>query len=485
MASETFRAGVGRVSITPPLTAPHASWGAQVHVLPDGVEADLWATALVVDDGVTMAAWVDLDLVIVSRQESDAIREAVAAALDIPVQAVRVSVTHNHAGPPPSAWNWTRQGQAALDGYYALLPEYGAGAARMARADLRQVRVATGSGESRVAVNRREVAPDGRPVTGVNQDGPIDPEVFVLRIDDAEGGPLAAVVGYTMHPTTLGPANRLISPDWPGHLKRTVEAITGATCLFAQGATGNIGPGPDGFTDDVRVVRRLGGQVGCEAARVYLGLQLPAVRHRHERVWESGAPLGKWTREPVPEPLPVVRVMSREIMLPLIEQPPLSEARARVDEAQRRLDDLKERAAPVTEIEAATFATKRANMTLSRAQTYGGRETFPVELHLLQIGPAVLAGTEGEPFAEIGLQIKAGSPGLATWFGGYTGGWAGYIPTPDAYPQRGYEVDTSPFASEAAGKLVAETLSALEEIQGQVAEGELRPTDPIKVGSPQ
>jgi hypothetical protein len=466
MAKEPFRAGVGRVSITPPLTAPHASWGAQVHVLPDGVEADLWATALVVDDGETMAAWIDLDLVIVSRPESDAIREAVAAALDIPVQAVRVSVTHNHAGPPPSAWNWTRQGQAALNGYYALLPEYAAGAARMACADLRQARLAVGSGESQVAVNRREIAPDGRPVTGVNPDGPIDPEVFVLRIDDAEGGPLAAVVGYTMHPTTLGPANRVISPDWPGHLKRTVEAITGATCLFAQGATGNIGPGPDGFTDDIRVARRLGGQVGCEAARVYLGLQLPAVQHRHERVWESGAPLGKWTREPLSEQAPVVRVMSREVMLPLIEQPSLSDAQTRVDEAQRRLDDLKQRALPAAEIEAATFATKRANMTLSRAQTYGGRQLFPVELHLLQIGPAVLVGTEGEPFAEIGLEIKARSLRPATWFGGYTGGWVGYIPTPDAYPWRGYEVDTSPFAPEAAGRLMVETLAALTALEG-------------------
>jgi hypothetical protein len=466
MAKETFRAGVGRVSITPPLTAPHASWGAQVHVLPDGVEADLWATALVVDDGETMVAWIDLDLVIVSRRESDAIREAVATVLEIPAQAVRVSVTHNHAGPPPSAWNWTRQGQAALDGYYALLPEYAAGAARMARASLGPARVAVGSGKSQVAVNRREIAPDGRPVTGVNYDGPIDPEVFVLRIDDTEGGPLAAVVGYTMHPTTLGPANRLISPDWPGHLKRTVEAITGATCLFAQGATGNIGPGPDGFTDDVGVVCRIGRQVGCEAARVYLGLQLPAVRHRHERVWESGAPLGKWTRESLPEPDPVVRVMSREVMLPLVEQPPLSEAQARVDEAQRCLDDLIQRAAPPAEIEAATFATKRANMTLSRAQTYGGQQFFPVELHLLRIGPAVLVGTEGEPFAEIGLEIKAGAPRPGTWFGGYTGGWAGYIPTPDAYSRRGYEVDTSPFAPEAAGRLVAETLAALKLLEG-------------------
>jgi hypothetical protein len=392
-------------------------------------------------------------------------------------------VTHNHAGPPPSAWNWTREGQAALDGYYALLPEYAAGAARVARASLRPARVAAGSGESQVAVNRREIAPDGRPVTGVNPEGPIDPQVFVLRIDGMEGGPLAAVVGYTMHPTTLGPGNRLISPDWPGHLKRTVETITGATCLFAQGATGNIGPGPDGFTDDVGVVRRLGGQVGCEAARVYLGLQPPAVRHRHERVWESGAPLGKWTREPLPDPDPVVRVMSREVMLPLIAQPPLSDAQARVDEAQRRLDDLKQRAAPAVEIEAATFATKRANMTLSRAQAYGGRESFPVELHLLQIGPAVLVGTEGEPFVEIGLEIKAGSPWPATWVGGYTGGWAGYIPTPDAYPQRGYEVDTSPFAPEAAGRLVAETLAALQDLRGSATPGEPRRDLPARGGN--
>jgi hypothetical protein len=146
-------------------------------------------------------------------------------------------------------------------------------------------------------------------------------------------------------------------------------------------------------------------------------------------------------------------------------QPALSDAQAQVDAAQRRLDDLKQREAPAADIEAATFATKRANMALSRATTYGGQEIFPVELHLLQIGPAVLAGTEGEPFAELGLEIKAGSPWASTWVGGYTGGWAGYIPTADAYPQRGYEVDTSPFAPEAAERLVTETLAALRELQ--------------------
>ena len=48
-----------------------------------------------------------------------------------------------------------------------------------------------------------------------------------------------------------------------------------------------------------------------------------------------GAPLGKWTRVPIPDPEPVVRIMSRNVMLPLIEQPTESDAQARVDEAQR------------------------------------------------------------------------------------------------------------------------------------------------------
>jgi hypothetical protein len=213
------------------------------------------------------------------------------------------------------------------------------------------------------------------------------------------------------------------------------------------------------------VIQRLGGEVGCEAARVYLGLEVAGVMHRLERVWESGAPLGKWVREPQDAAAVDVKVMSRTVNLPLIEQPPLEEAQARVDAAQERLDTLKAQGAPTAEVEAATFVVKRANMANSRAKTYGGQETHPIELHLLKIGPAVIVGTEGEPFAEIGLAVKAQSPVADTWFGGYTGGWAGYVPTAEAYPQQGYEVETSPFAPEAAEILVAETVAALRDLE--------------------
>jgi hypothetical protein len=470
MSVNTFQAGVGRVVITPPLSAPHASWGAQVHVLAEGLDADLWATVLVVDDGATRAAWVDLDLIILTNDQARAVQEAVGAVFGIAPGHVKVTVTHNHAGPPPSTWNWTKEGQAALEGYYALLPEYAAGAARLALQALRPARIAAGAGSSHVAVNRRETAPGGRTVTGVNPGGQIDPHVLVARIDGVDEQPIAVIVGYTMHPTTMGPSNRVMSPDWPGHLKRTVEHITGATCLFIQGATGDIGPGPDGFTDDLSVIQRLGAEIGCEAARVYFGLRLPAVRHEHERTWESGAPLGVWKAIPEPVQPVVVSVLEGKAELPVGEQVPLDQAEQAVADAQARLDELKAANADPKEIEAATFVMKRANMTRARSRAYGSAPTYQVSLHLLQIGPVVLAGTEGEPFSGIGRAIKERSPFPHTWFGGYTGGWAGYIPTPEEYPAAGYEIDTSPFAPEAASALVEGAVAALNNLHQQTSQ---------------
>jgi len=461
-----FRAGVGRATITPPLSVPHAGWGAQTHLYPDGVETDLWATVLVVEDPSERAAMVDVDLVAVAPEDAQAVRGEVARVLGVAPAKVRVSETHNHAGPPPSTWAWMEEGTAALRRYYETLPDLAAGAARMAVGRLRPARVAAGAGESRVAINRRETAPGGRVVTGVNYDGTIDPRVFVVRIDGRDGSPVAAIVGYTMHATTMGPANRLVSADWPGHLKRMVEGLTGAACLFVQGAAGNVGPGPEGYTDDARVIRKLGTLVGCEAVRVYFGLPVPPVEYRHERIWESGAPLGKWRSLPAAEAETAVRVETRELRLPLRPQPALAEAEAQSTAARRRRQELVERRAPDAEIEAATFATKRAEMALRRARTFGGRSELPVELHLLQIGPAVLAGIPCEPFAEIALAIKARSPFPHTWFGGYTGGWSGYIPVPEEYPRGGYEVETSPFTPEAAGRVVEGVLAALGDFHG-------------------
>ena len=72
----------------------------------------------------------------------------------------------------------------------------------------------------------------------MNPDGVVDPELGVLQVLDDRGEVRATLVNFACHPAMLSPKNRQISAEWPGVMRREVQAATGAACLFLQGATG-------------------------------------------------------------------------------------------------------------------------------------------------------------------------------------------------------------------------------------------------------
>ena len=84
-------------------------------------------------------------------------------------------------------------------------------------------------------------------------------------------------------------------------------------------------------------------------------------------------------------------------------------------------------------------------MLADKARQYAGLLEVETELHGIRLGDVALVGFAGEPFSELGVQVKARSPFPHTLFSGYTNDYLGYLPTAEAYPDRGYEVDTSPF----------------------------------------
>ena len=84
---------------------------------------------------------------------------------------------------------------------------------------------------------------------------------------------------------------------------------------------------------------------------------------------------------------------------------------------------------------------------------YRGKKTLPVEAFAIRLGDAAIAAISGEPYSEIGAQVKSRSPfHEKTLFAGYVGGDMMYIPTADvyAYQPPPMEVDNSPYAPEAA-----------------------------------
>jgi len=79
-------------------------------------------------------------------------------------------------------------------------------------------------GSCRLAFNRNLVSPeDGSVVVGLNPAQKADDTLLVGRVADAAGKFVQLSLTMPAHPTSLGGANQLISPDYVGAMRETVE----------------------------------------------------------------------------------------------------------------------------------------------------------------------------------------------------------------------------------------------------------------------
>lgn len=458
-------AGADHTIIDPPLQLPHAGWGAQTHLYAEGVDSHIEVTALYVDDGHQRAVLLEYDFCLLSPEQANQIRTAVAEALALDFQAVCVKTTHNHAGPQIESefGGYYGLGDDIRQAYLEMVSRYSVGAASSAHRKAVPASVQVGYAECFAALNRRHKLAD-RIVTGATWDGPIDPQVLVARIDALDGTPIATLLGYTAHATVLGPENRLISADYPGTAKKVLQSFTGGVVLFLQGSAGNVGPGPQGFRDHPHTARRLGTVLASAAIPAYYQLELDSTQWTLDTVVESGASLALYRRNLPQINDQTVDVLTAIATLPLHRDVSLEEAEADAQSKSAELQKLLSSHAPAEQIRDATFQAKRAAMRLGRIRRYNNQTHGQLEIHFLKIGPLVLGGIPAEPFVEIGLSIKARSPFPATWFGGYTNGWVGYLPTDEGLREGGYEVRSSPFAIGSADALIAAAEAGLHRL---------------------
>jgi neutral ceramidase len=448
-----LEAGIARTLINPPLDIPSGMWVAQKHVRGEGLDMDLSATALVLADGDLKVAILDFDLCFLSDAQAAAIQSAVSAATGIPAANVFPFCSHTHAGPVTMEF-YRGEGEDRVRAYIETIPHLAAGAARQAAQSLKPARAKAGVGTSDIGMNRDVTLDDGRIIVGCNPEGFADTSVGVLRIDSTDGQPLACIVNYACHPTVLGPGNRLISPDYPGSVRSTVEKNTGATCVFLQGAAGDMGP-VETFVPDAAVARNLGTRLGLEAARVFLGLETRAVRKQLRGVIASGGALADYEHVPVDAPAPSLGLAARSVDLPT--RSPFADVYEKAPEmlveAERNLTALQSSGADAPTVAAALQRVVRITLRADRMNRYRGKKTLPVDSVALRIGDTAIVAIGGEPYSRTGVEVKAASPFPGqTLFAGYLGGDMMYIPTPDAFdpPFSSMQVDNSPYTREAA-----------------------------------
>jgi neutral ceramidase len=230
-AQSSFRAGVARVDITPPHGHAMAGYPEHTHGAA-GTHDPLYATVLLLDSGATSTAFVSCDLAsFVSARVAAEARQKFGVTYTI------LSMSGTHSGPvttdPRSKWF-----TAAEDKMVEAIGQ--------AKSALFPAEIAVASGRAYLAFNRRKVTDGQAHMWWRNPEmepsHPLDPTVNVVAVRDAQKV-RAVLVNYAARAAVMGPGNLEFSADYPGAMRRAVEAQTpGALCLFVQGASGDISP---------------------------------------------------------------------------------------------------------------------------------------------------------------------------------------------------------------------------------------------------
>jgi hypothetical protein len=262
-----LHAGVFRVDITPPIGISMCGYLARAGVS-TGIEKPLTATAVILANGQKTLAILACDLIWIFNPDVDEIRSGIAGAIGTTPECVLINTSHTHCGPNVREYSWESQTQKQLQrAYLENLKRMLVGCATAAAGRMRPVRIGSGQGTSWIGINRRELDESGKVFLGENPNGPMDPTVGVIRIDELDGRPLAVLFSYGCHTITMGPKCLQLSPDFAGPARELIEHATGATALFLQAAAGNINPitGIGPTEDDSDNMKRIGQALGAEA----------------------------------------------------------------------------------------------------------------------------------------------------------------------------------------------------------------------------
>ncbi|HZT43098.1 MAG TPA: hypothetical protein VFA07_13095 [Chthonomonadaceae bacterium] len=430
---EGLLAGVARAVVTPPVGIPMVGFAGRGPA--EGVQEDLLATTLALESGGKQVFLITLDLIGVSERLAAEVRAEIARSTQAPETHVLLCASHTHYGPATGAYETDLPADVAA--YVENLKFLLAGTAQAALAKKQPVRIGFTEGSTSIGVNRRERRPDGQIVLGQNPEGPCDRSVRLARLDTAEGAPLAALINVACHPVSAAHTMRQLSPDYIGSMRALVESITGATCLFLQGAAGNINPIE--MRHSFEPARRLGAMLGGEVVTLF---------ESTETVPAEGLAAASTHLD-----LPAMGVNSRE------------DGERSVAELRETLDRLRAENASEGSLYWAESRLSRAEKMLESLNTGQPLPTVPAQLNALRLGDVALATAPGEIFTETGMEVKRRSPLPQTCFVGYTNGAIGYVPIPAAYAEGGYEVTHAcRVGPEAAGMITETALHLLQEV---------------------
>ena len=430
MDMTNYTAGFSRLDVTPPLGIPmKGAWQPKAAV---GVLDPLYVNAVAFGDGENAAVLLVLDSLGLYESFCDSWPAQIAEHVGLPADSIIIHCTHTHTAP-----------DLAEDEMYAswLLRRL-KDAAFMALSDRKPVADVrwTEDQAKGMAFVRRYRLNNGTVITNpaghyldmlVGPACETDESMRLIRIL-RQDAPEIVMVNFQSHPDNV--SGDKYSADYPGYFRNKLEQLReNIHCVFLEGCQGQMvieGRGKD-------VVRQA---AGFEKASQY-GYRLAEVASRlFDRTVSTGT---------------VGLTFGKKAVRLLTKWEP-----SRMSEAQRILQLHDEGRDPEIHPE-----QKIANYILAEARQLkklDAEKNAYCDTYACGITFCGLAfvGLPGEPFNEIGKQVRKNSKFPVTCVLCQSNGAVGYIPTAEAHDQGGYEAYNTPYRKGTA-ELLADTADAL------------------------
>lgn len=391
---------------------------------------------------------VALDLCLLAVSQTAEIRARLSARTGMPTERIGVTCIHTHAGPDTGLG-------ALLEGapppvHVSGLLDAAVEAGVRAFASSAPARIGFGMAALSIGRNRRRAG------------GPVDTHARIVRIDRADGAPLAVLWLHGCHPTVLGHENLRYSADWPGAAHPVVEAaLPGALSIFLLSAHADVDPRTRGLQDLLRANRSLGRPpeemraLGREAGRAVAAVASELSTAVDDRVGAAAATVAVPVHGGAePEAAALALAARRRAALLAVGLP--ESARVRTQELFR----LAERHAASLRPEEAREAVARVRLYLRdrAAPAFAGGRQPQVEVQALRLGEARWLALPLEPTLRVGQAFSEGEGRAHAAILSIGNGWLRYLPHPLDFAEppgdHGYEVLSSTLVPEGMERLL-------------------------------
>jgi neutral ceramidase len=409
-AEAVLRAGAAKRDITPKEPVPMWGYGARHARLSEGTLDPLQAAAVVIQVGDKKLAIVGLDLGRSPSEKSlQTIRERIKAEAGI--EHSFIAGSHTHHGPVLELTDEEGKGKGRFDAairYYQELEDGIVEAIVEADKALVPAKLATGAVELEgFNRNRHSKLPLK----------PVDRTLAVMRLDDDAGKPIAVLVNFTGHPTSIPAETLRFSADYVGAMKGTIEKEFGGTAIFMQGASGDLSTDRGAHGDHNAYGQALGREaVNLASSLEPAAIAKPSLKIREERFrFESRTDLAN----------PVMRTVYSLAFFPEL---------------------------------VANFIDEYAD---------GIRPRLTVALVNDEIA---FVGGSGEFFCQHSIRLRERARVKQLFFFGYCNGYHQYFPTIEAAAEGGYGADpeVAPVAVGAGEQLMNTALVWLFQMRGKL-----------------